>query len=90
MVRGIIEELDEEVDMQAFREQVRLTLEKMRAGAKSAVPAGREHDFPNIVFQEQFASALAASLGIDLNALQALETNIDEKPKYKLLHGIEH
>ena len=32
------------------------------------VPAGREKDYPNIVFNEQVMGALAKQLGIDLGA----------------------
>ena len=47
------------------------------------VPAGREKDFPNIVFNEQFTGALAKQLGIDLGAKRAFELEHDDESSYK-------
>lgn len=57
--RGVLAELDEETNMEAFRAQVSQVLDKIKAGPTSMVPEGRAADFPNLTFSEQVVGALA-------------------------------
>ena len=47
------------------------------------VPAGREKDFPNIVFNEQLMGALARQLGIDLGAQRAFALEHGDDNSFK-------
>ena len=59
--------------MQGFKIQVANVIRQIKdeQGA-SAVPAGREADFPHLVFNEQFTNALAQSMGLDIATMNAL------------------
>ena len=69
VLAGFLKELDDPVDMNTFREQVKVTIEKIAATKTSIVPEGQEQDFQNLVFYEQLTAALAKASGLDLTAV---------------------
>ena len=81
--------------MQGFKIEVAKLLKRIKQeqGA-SAVPAGREADFPHLVFNEQFANALAQSMGLDIATMNALakggEDSKTSDPRFNILGGLEN
>uniref|UniRef100_A0A7S3I5U3 Uncharacterized protein n=1 Tax=Favella ehrenbergii TaxID=182087 RepID=A0A7S3I5U3_9SPIT len=90
----MLKELSEPVDTEAFRVHVARLVDRIKQQRKaSLVPEGRsQQDFPHIVFEEQFVSALAQSMGMDIATIKALQQGEigAEDIKFDLLGGIEN